>query len=33
MGMKKEQVDLENAMVWIPDSKTPNGTLRRRAGF
>jgi hypothetical protein len=23
--MKKEQVDLENAMVWIPDSKTPNG--------
>ena len=25
MGMKKEQVDLENAMVWIPDPKTPNG--------
>ena len=25
MPMKKEQVDLENAMVWIPDSKTPNG--------
>lgn len=25
MGMKKEQVDLENALVWIPDSKTPNG--------
>ena len=23
--MKKEQVDLENAVVWIPDSKTPNG--------
>ena len=23
--MKKEQVDLENALVWIPDSKTPNG--------
>jgi integrase len=23
--MKKEQVDLENRMVWIPDSKTPNG--------
>ena len=23
--MKKDQVDLENAMVWIPDSKTPNG--------
>ena len=23
--MKKEQVDLENAMVWIPDPKTPNG--------
>jgi hypothetical protein len=26
MPMKKEQVDLENAVVWIPDSKTPNGT-------
>jgi integrase len=25
MCMKKEQVDLENAMVRIPDSKTPNG--------
>jgi integrase len=25
MSMKREQVDLENAMVWIPDSKTPNG--------
>src|SRR5579862_7889407 len=24
--MKKEQVDLRNAVVWIPDSKTPNGT-------
>ena len=23
--MKKEQVDLENAVVWIPDSKTRNG--------
>jgi integrase len=23
--MKKDQVDLENAFVWIPDSKTPNG--------
>jgi integrase len=23
--MKKEQLDLTNAMVWIPDSKTPNG--------
>ena len=23
--MKKEQLDLENRMVWIPDSKTPNG--------
>jgi integrase len=23
--MKKEQVDLQNAFVWIPDSKTPNG--------
>lgn len=25
MPMKKEPVDLENAVVWIPDSKTPNG--------
>ena len=25
MQMKKEQVDLQNAVVWIPDSKTPNG--------
>jgi integrase len=24
MPMKKEQLDLTNAMVWIPDSKTPN---------
>ena len=23
--MKKEQLDLENGTVWIPDSKTPNG--------
>jgi integrase len=23
--MKKDQVDLENAVLWIPDSKTPNG--------
>ena len=23
--MKKDQVDLANAVVWIPDSKTPNG--------
>ena len=23
--MRKDQVDLENAFVWIPDSKTPNG--------
>ena len=23
--MKKDQVDMENAFVWIPDSKTPNG--------
>ena len=22
--MKKDQVDLDNAFVWIPDSKTPN---------
>jgi integrase len=25
MPMKKEQVDLEKAVVWIPDSKTVNG--------
>ena len=25
MPMKKDQVDLDNAVVWIPDSKTPNG--------
>jgi integrase len=25
MPMKKEQLDLTNAMVWIPDLKTPNG--------
>jgi integrase len=24
-AMKKDQVDLENATVWIPDSKTANG--------
>jgi integrase len=23
--MRKEHLDLENAVVWIPDSKTPNG--------
>ena len=23
--MRKEDVDLENAIVWIPDSKTPTG--------
>ncbi len=25
MLMKKDQVDLDNAVVWIPDSKTTNG--------
>jgi len=25
MPMKKENLDLQNAMAWIPDSKTPNG--------
>lgn len=25
MPMRKENVDLENAVAWIPDSKTPNG--------
>ena len=24
-SMTKEQLDLNNAVVWIPDSKTPNG--------
>jgi integrase len=24
-AMRKDQVDLQNATVWIPDSKTPNG--------
>jgi len=23
--MRKDKVDLQNAFVWIPDSKTPNG--------
>ena len=23
--MRREQVDLQNAVVWIPDSKTPSG--------
>ena len=25
MSMKKDQLDLPNAVVWIPDSKIPNG--------
>jgi hypothetical protein len=25
MRMRKENVDLANTVVWIPDSKTPNG--------
>ncbi len=25
ISMRKEQLDLENAVVWIPDSKTPSG--------
>jgi integrase len=25
MPMRKQNLDLENAVVWIPDSKTPNG--------
>ena len=25
MPMRREQLDLENAVVWIPESKTPNG--------
>lgn len=23
--MRRDQVDLDNSMIWIPDSKTPNG--------
>ena len=23
--MKKDQIDLENKVIWIPDFKTPNG--------
>jgi hypothetical protein len=30
MPMQKEQVDLNNAVVWIPDSKTPNGIAEVR---
>ena len=26
--MRKDQVDLQNAVVWIPDSKAPNGRPR-----
>jgi len=26
--MKKEHLDLEKAVVWIPDSKTPNGVAK-----
>jgi integrase len=25
MPIRREQLDLENAVLWIPDSKTPNG--------
>lgn len=25
IAMRKDQLDLDNAIVWIPDSKTPNG--------
>ncbi len=25
MPVKKDQVDLQNGLIWIPDSKTPNG--------
>ncbi len=25
IAMKKDQVDFRNAVVWIPDSETPNG--------
>jgi integrase len=26
--MRKDQVDLQNGIVWIPDSKTPNGIAK-----
>jgi integrase len=25
LSMRKDQIDLANAVLWIPDSKTPNG--------
>ena len=28
MSMKNDQVNLDNAVVWIPDSKTPNGVAK-----
>ena len=28
MRMRKENVDLANPVVWIPDSKTPTESLR-----
>src|SRR5580704_6250909 len=27
-SMRKDQVDLQNAVAWIPDSKTPNGIAK-----
>jgi len=29
-SMRKDQLDLENGIAWIPDSKTPNGSRRFR---
>jgi integrase len=33
MPIKKEQRDLENAVIWIPDLKTPNGRRGSAYGF
>ena len=31
--MKKNQVDLENKVMWTPDSKTPNGVAEAPLGL
>ena len=31
--MKEEQLDLDNAVIWIPDSRVESGTLESRAKF
>jgi integrase len=32
LSMRKDQVDIANATVWIPDSKTENGVADRASG-